>query len=321
MAPRLSTRAASLAVWIVSVRASAAPPAPVADSSATRAEARFRAASEAFDQGRVNEACAAFAESGRLYPTLGTLLNLALCHERQGKTATAWTEFAHAAAWAGDAAQADRREFARQHALRLEHLLSRVQIELPLDAQQVELSIDGEPLAGVRGSLPVFLDPGEHTVSATVPLRKPYVTKVTVSETPPQTALVVRIPALEGGSERGGSVSASPVRDSPQAGASSLRTAGWILGGTGAALLGLGAAFGIDALVRTSACASPCDATSSEAAEAISLVAFGTGLAALVGGAWLLHLHPSPASSPGARVYVIPRATVQGAGFAVAGSF
>jgi hypothetical protein len=318
MALRPLTWAASLAVCVLAAPASATPPASTAESNAALAEARFRAASEAFDQGRVNEACAAFAESGRLYPTLGTLLNLALCHERQGKTATAWIEFAHAAAWAGDAAQGDRREFARQHALRLEHLLSRVQIELPPNAQELRLAIDGEPLIGVRGSLPVFLDPGEHSISASAPFGKSYVTRVTIADTAPPAALVVRVPALEAVSGRGGAIAAPRTREPEPTGSSSARTAGWILGGTGVGLFGLGAAFGIDALARTGSCAIPCDATSSEAAEAISLVAFGTGLAALAAGAWLLYLHPAVASS---TVYVIPHATAQGTGLSVVGTF
>src|SRR5579859_3444728 len=106
--------------------APAIQPAPTANE--TKAESRFREGSDAFDQGRVDQACADFAESLRLFATLGTLLNLALCHEKQGKTATAWTEFVHAAASAIDPAQRDRREFARQHAAHLERSLVRLRI-------------------------------------------------------------------------------------------------------------------------------------------------------------------------------------------------
>jgi predicted TPR repeat methyltransferase len=53
------------------------------------AEAVFREAQRLVGEGKVDEACAKFTESQHLDPQLGTLLNLAMCHEKQGRSATA----------------------------------------------------------------------------------------------------------------------------------------------------------------------------------------------------------------------------------------
>ena len=60
---------------------------------AAAADVLFRRAKDALAAGNVDGACASFAESQRLDPAAGTLLNLADCEEKQGKLATAWQHF------------------------------------------------------------------------------------------------------------------------------------------------------------------------------------------------------------------------------------
>jgi hypothetical protein len=319
MALRASTLSASIAVCVLSLPVRAAPPTPPGDSNAAAAETRFREASEAFDQGRIDEACTGFAESAHLYPTLGTLLNLALCHEREGKMATAWLEFTHAAAWADDASQGDRREFARQHAARLERTLSRIQVELPMDAAPMVLAVDGEPLVGARASLPLFLDPGAHTLSVSAPSRKTYTTLVTVSEAPSVSAVVVHVPMLTPASAIDAPATPSPG-PVPSFATSSRRRTGWIVGGAGVLLVGIGASLGVDTLVKVGQCGAKCDTTSAEVAEALSLVSFGTGLAALGVGGWLLH-SPTAVKSSAIRMSLTPQVAPAGGGITLAGFF
>src|SRR5262249_27864656 len=143
---------------------------------------------------RFAEACPKLAESQRVDPHIGTLLNLAACHELQGRTATAWAEYTEARAQAARTGRADRETFAREHAQSLEPKLSRVVVraDRPIDGLQVD--IDGAALgAGVLGTaLPV--DPGHHVLRATAPGHAPWSTSFDAASGP--ATQTVGIPAL-----------------------------------------------------------------------------------------------------------------------------
>src|SRR5690242_9319584 len=64
-------------------------------SNEGRADVLFHSGEKKFDSGDYAGACVDFSESLKLGPKLGTLLNLALCHETTGRIVTAWSEFTH----------------------------------------------------------------------------------------------------------------------------------------------------------------------------------------------------------------------------------
>ena len=113
-----------------------------------------KAAAEAlFDEGkrlreakRYSEACPKFADSQRLDPAVGTLLNLALCYKEAGQTASAWSTYREAAAQAAAAHQADREQLARDEAAALETKLTKLVIEVSPEVARVpgvEVKRDG----------------------------------------------------------------------------------------------------------------------------------------------------------------------------------
>src|SRR5262245_52618218 len=148
--------AARLAFCIVFACASARAEAPVASS----AERLFDDARAAMLARRYDEACAKFAESQRLDPASGTLLNLAVCHEAQGRTATAWTEYKAAVAMSRSDGNAEREHIANARMQALEPSLCHVTL-IPPQSPDPDLSItlDGAVVDRTNWGIPMPVDP------------------------------------------------------------------------------------------------------------------------------------------------------------------
>jgi hypothetical protein len=134
-----------------------------------RAEALFREAKRLMGDHAYAEACPKLAESQRLDPAGGTLLTLALCHEAEGKTASAWSEFNEALERAGIDVRPDRATIARTHAAALEPHLARLEVRVPVTgdaADGIEVACDGRPVPRASWGAPVPVDPGQHRVVA-----------------------------------------------------------------------------------------------------------------------------------------------------------
>src|SRR5437868_13705153 len=102
-----------------------------AGPEAALAEVLYQKGRELMAQGKAAEACPKFAESYRLDATTGTLLNLASCHETEGKLATAWLEFSRSVALARRDRRSDRVRFAQDRLAAIEPKLSYLTVMVP----------------------------------------------------------------------------------------------------------------------------------------------------------------------------------------------
>src|SRR5689334_16417638 len=123
--PALRTSAVAIVLATVGPRASAQS---AADKAA--AEALFDQGRAAMQEGDFGKACGLLERSQHIDPGIGTLLYLAECYEKSGRTASAWATFREAADAATAAKEPQRARTGRERAQRLEPLLSRLTVQV-----------------------------------------------------------------------------------------------------------------------------------------------------------------------------------------------
>ncbi|MET0282893.1 MAG: hypothetical protein ABW352_00425, partial [Polyangiales bacterium] len=160
-----------------------------------QSNALFAQGKRELDANQLPAACASFAESYRLVPRGGTLLNLGLCREREGRSEEAWRVLRAALAVAQREGREDRVPLAREHIGALEAQLSFAAIALPhdVDPSLVALRLDGAAIAREEWNA-VPLAPGEHVFSAEAVGFESWSTKIVIGAAP--SRLVVSIGPL-----------------------------------------------------------------------------------------------------------------------------
>jgi serine/threonine-protein kinase len=180
------------------------------------AEALFRDARRLLDAGNYKEACEKLAASERLDPAVGTLLNLAHCYEKLGRTASAWGTYREAITAAKLAGQADREKSARKSADALEPTLPHLTVTVSAEAKVSGMQVTRDGVAVVQEiwgtSVPV--DPGEHVIAATAPGRKGWSTTINSAA---GAAANVDVPPLERSEEEPAADGATPAAAVPSA--------------------------------------------------------------------------------------------------------
>ncbi len=176
MAARNVTRAVVSLVALALVTAQS-PMAWAGDTSV--AEQLFSEGLKAMERGDFKTACESFQGSQEADPSPGTLINLALCHEKQGKTASAWGEYRTAAGMAEQRGQSERVELARKAAAKLEPQLHKVVIGVQSSPEGLVVRRDGQAIPSATFNREIPVDPGEHLFEATAKAKKPWQKKVT----------------------------------------------------------------------------------------------------------------------------------------------
>jgi hypothetical protein len=276
------------------------------------AEALFNQGRELMSAGKYSEACPKFEASQELDPGLGTMLNLAECYEKTGRTASAWAEYREAIPLARSAGSKARLDLATERAQVLQERLSTLTIRALSsddDDPHLEVRRDGVALQPAELGAPIPVDPGEHLIQASAPGKQAWTSTVRVGTDAAKVS--VEIPTLVGTEQPDSSPktpTATPVAAGPDKPVGSAqRTTGLLLGGVGVVGLGLGTFFGLQASSKWSDAKSKCSdypygcsleatdlrANASSTAN-VSTIAFVVGGALLTTGVVLYLTAPTP---------------------------
>jgi hypothetical protein len=293
-------------------RSASADPAPTRDLA--RAERLFREGRTLITRGDYVQACPKFAESFRLDPAAGTLLALALCHEQEGRTATALREFVELRERATREHRADRADFAREHVVALETKVAKLTLQVAVDpslSRDLVVKRNGEPVDASSWNVAVPIDPGTVRIEANAPGLKPLVLTYDLASGERKELVV-------GPFERDAPPQAAAPAP-PAHGPSTRLVAGYTTGAAGIVGIGVGTFFGISALTTMAEVRGPCpppgpcsDASlASESHKAldsanIANVAIGAGLVALAVGAYLVFVRPADAHPAKAGLTLTP---------------
>jgi hypothetical protein len=312
-------RTLAAAVVTVAFVLASAPLRAQSASDQAAAEALFKQARDLMTTGHYAEACPKLAESERLDPSAGTMLNLATCYEKNGQVASAWVTFKGAASAAQRANEPDRAKLARAKVTELEPKLATLTVVVPSGADLPDLVVkrDGEALGRASWGTPIPVDPGAHSIEATAPGHKAWQSQTTVEG--PAAKASIEVPPLAPDTSSAVPAPAAPVPGSPGSGTppptpsspgSTQRVLGVVVAGAGIAGIAVGSVFGVLAGGHKNDAGPHCSGTlcdgtgisdlaDARTAATVSTIGFIAGGALLAGGVVLYLVAPRGPSSTG----------------------
>jgi hypothetical protein len=210
----------------------ASPAVAQPSSNAVAAEELFRQGRALLERHELKEACEKLQKSEKLDRAVGTLFSLGECYEQQARVASAWFTYREAVALAVQ--RGDARQLLAQHrADALEPRLARLVIHADPHDGRIAVLVDGQPIDREALNTPLPVDPGVHHVEASMDRR--WVGDVEVPDN--GASVTVEVPSL-----------AAPV--APAGPPMWRRPLSIALIGVGAATAGVGAVFGMQAIVK-----------------------------------------------------------------------
>lgn len=289
--------------------------APARADNTTSAQALFEEGRRLMSANQFAEACPKFAESQRLDPGAGTLLNLALCYEKNEQFASAWVTYNEAAADADRSGRPEWVKRGREKAAALASMLSTLTITVakPSRLEGLEVARDGQPVSAAELGVKVPIDGGEHTIEARAPGHDAWTTRVTIP--PKNGALTVSVPLLPKSNLTTKPEPTAPKHEPEKHGTKggTQRTFGVILGAAGVIGLGLGGGFALNAMSKHNAAKKDCttdetrcgpqglaDYASANQSADVATIAFIAGGALLLGGVVLYLTAPRGTVTPAA---------------------
>lgn len=279
------------------------------------AEALFLQGRTALDAGDFKKACEKFAESQRLDPGAGTLMNLATCEEQRGRLASAWQRWQEALTYLPQ--EDERIAFVKSRLKIVEPLVPWLTITVAGAPDHTTVLRDGVQLGpGSLGeALPV--DPGDHVILVRAEGYAERRYDVTLDKAERERVEVSpgrRLPKPPP------SVTREPTPSAP--------TLGYVLGGVGIAGLATGIATGLlisdrQQLVDDNCKGDLCNQTGLDAASEgqtlliANAAAWVVGIAGLGAGAYLVLSHDSGGPSQSVGIASVSG----GAGLSLRGKF
>lgn len=131
------------------------------DATAT---ALFKAGKELAAQGNYKDACPKFEASYKHEALLGTLMNMADCHEKVGAIARAWSEWGAAYENARKAADAPRADLSKRRQDALEPRVPKLKVTVTGSAPGLEVWRDDRALDSLEYDVDLPIELGRHTI-------------------------------------------------------------------------------------------------------------------------------------------------------------